>query len=81
MQFTKLALLALSAVSVYAECYSTGQTADAKNINPKVPLICSALKGHFVKNERRHQCIMDNAGQQWDFTLKVCCILVTITLS
>lgn len=71
MQLFTIALLALSAASVRAGCYSGGTTGTKSAVLGSLSNLCVGLKGHYIKNEERYQCVTDTNNQKWNFTLKV----------
>ncbi|TGO25862.1 hypothetical protein BPAE_0071g00330 [Botrytis paeoniae] len=70
MQFLSIITILSFTTGIYAGCYTSGIAGSAANINSYLGTICNGLSGNYVKNEQRHQCVMDSASVQWDFTLE-----------
>jgi hypothetical protein len=73
MQLLRLFTIGLcAAIGANADCWKSGPSTSAGNIEQHLDLICLALESQgYLKGEQRYICVLDDIGVKWEFSLKV----------
>ncbi len=73
MHFSQIVVLALSAAASTnaVNCWKSGPATNTNAISPLVPTICNYLAAAYTYKETRYQCVVDNRGVKWEFSLTV----------